>query len=85
MEATPSPSIWIGFPVLALIFSEATDLAALAAEMPSVSVDLILACQRSHELDRFQAGDVVLAIFEIEYFYGRRQNMRQKRSLVLTT
>ena len=29
--------------------------------------DLILLCQGSHEFNHFRAGDVVLAIFEIEY------------------
>ena len=85
MEAAPYSLVLIGFSVLALIFSEATDLTALATEMPFVLADLILACRGSREFDRFRAGDVVLAIFEIEYFYGRRQNVRQKRSLVLTT
>ena len=85
MEAAPYSLVLIGFPVLALIFSEATDLAALTAEMPSVAVDLILTSRGSHELDPFQLGDVILAIFEIEYFYGRRQKVMGSANLVLTT
>ena len=75
----------MGFQLLALIFSEATNLAALAAEMPSVAEVLILACRSSRELDRFQAGDVVLAIFEIEYFYGWHQKVKGSAKLLLTT
>ena len=85
IEASQSTSISIGFPALNLIFFEATDLTALAAEMPFVLFDLILACRGSREFDRFRAGDVVLAIFEIECFYGRRQKVVGSANLVLTT
>ena len=84
MEAAPYSLVLIGFSVLALIFSEAADLAALTAEMPLVAVDLILTSQGSRKFYRFRSRDFILAIFEIEYFYSWSQKVKGSADSVLT-